>query len=150
MKRKFDPVLSAVNIYLTDEDIKTYNYTEDSWLVFYISNNTNVEIFKKIILGSIISYTNDLIFPSEKIYYYGKLNNEEKIVYKLKGKKEYHLMRIEFSSNNEDLQWTINRYNAYNNNYTRNDTNIGFITDKWINGRELLTIYIENGEDIYL
>ena len=31
-----------------------------------------------------------------------------------------------------------------------NDTNISFVLDKWINGRELLTIYIENGESIYL
>ena len=40
-------------------------------------------------------------------------------------------MRIEFSSNNKDLQWSINRNNDFNNNYTNNDTNIGFITDKW-------------------
>ena len=40
-------------------------------------------------------------------------------------------MRIEFSSNNKDLQWSINRNNNFNNNHTNNDTNIGFITDKW-------------------
>lgn len=39
-------------------------------------------------------------------------------------------MRIEFSSNNKDLQWSINRNNDFNNNYTNNDINIGFITDK--------------------
>lgn len=39
-------------------------------------------------------------------------------------------MRIEFSSNNKDLQWSINRNNDFNNNYTNNDTNIGFITYK--------------------
>ena len=61
IKRKFDPVLSAVNLYLTNEEIKSFNITEDSWIVIYISNNTNMNIIEIIILGSIISTTNDLI-----------------------------------------------------------------------------------------
>jgi hypothetical protein len=86
-RSKFDPVLSAANIYLTDKDLKSFNITEDSWLVIYIPKNTNIEKIGKLILGSMISYTNDLIYPSERIYHYGELNNEEKIVYHLKVKK---------------------------------------------------------------
>ena len=35
-------------------------------------------------------------------------------------------------------------------NYKTNDTDISFVTEYWINGRTLITMYINNGEDIYL
>ena len=149
IKRKFDPILSAANIYLTNEEIKSFNITEDSWIVIYISNNTNMNNIEKIILGSIISSTNDLIIPSERIYHYGQLGNEERIVYKLKGKEDNHLMRLVFSCNSEYIGWSVRKTNDYND-YMKNDTNLGFVTEKWNNGRELLTMYKENGEDIYL
>ena len=149
IKRKFDPVLSAANIYLTNEEIKSFNISEDSWIVIYISNNTNMNNIERIILGSIISTTNDLIIPSERIYHYGQLGNEERIVYKLKGKEDYHLMRLIFSCNSEYIGWSIRKTNDFND-YMKNDTNLGFVTEKWNNGRELLTMYKENGEDIYL
>lgn len=77
------------------------------------------------------------------------VNNEEKIVYKLKGKPEYHLIRLEFGSNIDLVEWTVKRTND-NDNYKENDADLSFVTEKWINGRELLTMYIELGEDIYL
>ena len=148
LKRKFDPVLSSANIYLTYNDIKLFNITKEFYIVIFISNNTNIGNIKKIILGSIISQTNDIIYPSERIYYTGQIKNEKKIVYNLKGKENYHLMRLEFSSNSEYVKWSVKRTN--NNNYMKNDTDLSFVTEKWINGRELLTMYIEKGEDIYL
>ena len=148
LKRKFDPVLSSANIYLTYNDIKSFNITNEFYVVIFISNNTNIDNIQKIILGSIISQTNDIIYPSERIYYSGQIKNEKKIVYNLKGKENYHLMRLEFSSNSEYINYSVKRTN--NNNYMKNDTDLGFVTEKWINGRELLTMYIEKGEDIYL
>ena len=148
LKRKFDPVLSSANIYLTYNDIKSFNITNEFYIIIFISNNTNIDNLQKIILGSIISQTNDIIYPSERIYYSGQIKNEKKIVYNLKGKENYHLMRLEFSSNSEYVKWSVKRTN--NNNYMKNDTDLSFVTERWINGRELLTMYIEKGEDIYL
>ena len=88
-----------------------------------------------------------LIYPSERIYHFGNLNNNYKVVHRLKGNKKYHLMRLEFSSNDNDILWSVKRTPEL---YSHNDSDLSFVTEKWINGRELLTMYIENGEDIYL
>ena len=153
MKKKFDSILSSINFFLSIRDIRYFGLFDDPFLIIYITNNSNNStdnnILNKLILGSTISQINSLIYPSERIYHYGELNKEEKIVYKLKGKPEYHLMRLEFGSNSDLIEWTVKRTND-NDNYRENDTDLSFVTEKWINGRELLTMYIENGEDIYL
>ena len=152
MKHKFDPILSSVNIFLSIKDIRYFGFFDDPFLVIYITNNNNNNtdnIINKLILGSTISQINSLIYSSERIYHYGELNNEEKIVYRLKGNPEYHLMRLEFGSNSDLVEWTVKRTND-NDNYRKNDSDLSFVTEKWINGRELLTMYIEKGEDIYL
>ena len=150
VKSIFDPILSSANILLSVEDMNTFDIIDDPFLLIYINNN-NIYSLNKLILGSTISQINSLIYPSERIYHYGKLDNEEKIVYKLKGKSEYHLMRLEFGSNSGLVDWSVKRTNERNNdNYRKNDTDLSFVSEKWINGRELLTIYIEHGEDIYL
>ena len=149
VKRKFDSILSSVNILLSVEDMNTSDILDEPFLLIYINNNNNSFSFEKLILGSTISQINSLIYPSERIYHYGKLDNNEKIVYKLKGKSEYHLMRLEFGSNSDLVEWTVKRTND-KDNYRKNDTDLSFVTEKWINGRELLTMYIEKGEDIYL
>ena len=147
IKGKFDSILSAANIHLTTEEMDSFNINQEPWLLIYITNNFNG--IDKLIIGSTISQVNSLISPSERIYHYGKINNEQKIVYKLKGKTKYHLMRLEFGSNNGLIGWSVKRNNS-NENYRINDTDLSFVTEKWINGRELITMYIENGEDIYL
>ena len=147
IKGKYDNILSAANIHLTTKEMESFNVNQDPWLLIYITSNIND--IDKLIIGSTISQVNSLISPSERIYHYGKINNEEKIVYKLKGKAKYHLMRLEFGSNNGLIGWSVKRNNS-DKNYKANDTDLSFVTEKWINGRELLTMYIENGEDIYL
>ena len=148
IKGKFDPAFSASNIYITTSQMKTFNINYESFLLIYITNKSNIDK-NNIIIGSFISHVNNLINNPEQIYHYGQINNEERIVYKLKGKENYHLMRLEFSSNSEYIGWSVRRTNDYND-YMKNDTGLPFITEKWSNGRELLTMYIENGEDIYL
>ena len=148
IKGKFDSVLSASNIYLSSEEINSFEVLYDKYLLIYITTNININV-EKLIIGSTISQINNLIYPSERIYHYGKLNNEEKIVYKLKGNENYHLMRLEFGCNNNNIKWSVKRNND-NYNYKENDTDLSFVTEKWANGRELLTMYIERGEDIYL
>lgn len=38
---------------------------------------------------------NIFIYPSEGIYYYGELNEYDRIAYKLEGNEKYNLMRLE-------------------------------------------------------
>jgi hypothetical protein len=147
IKGKYDNILSAANIHLTTKEMESFNASQDPWILIYISSNFN-EV-DKLIIGSTISQVNSLISPSERIYHYGKINSEEKIVYKLKGKAKYHLMRLELGSNNGLIGWSVKRNNS-DKNYKSNDTDLSFVTEKWINGRGLLTMYIERGEDIYL
>ena len=150
IKGKFDSILSAANIYLTTEEINSFDIEYDKYLLIYISININTNIdITKLIIGSTVSQVNNLMYPSERIYHYGKLNNEERIVYKLKGNEKYHLMRLEFGCNSDNINWSVKRSNNINN-YKENDTDLSFVTEKWSNGRELLTMYIEKGEDIYL
>ena len=146
---KFDPILSVGNIHFTYEEIKTYNISGETGVVIYIPNINNYIDTNKIIVEATIMQINSQIYPSERIYHFGKLNSEEKIVYKLEGKSQYHLMRLEFGCNSDIIGWSIKRTNE-DNNYINNDTDLSFVTEKWINGRELLTMFIENGEDIYL
>ena len=148
IKSKFDPILYASNIYVNFEQIKIIKEIEDPYIIICISNNTDIFISNNLIIGLTISQINSLIYPSERIYHYGQLNNEERIVYKLKGKNKYHLMRLEIGINSYDIGWSVKRNNI--NNYTKNDSDLSFVSEKWINGRELLTMYIENGENIYL
>ena len=146
----FSSFLSAANIYLTEEEIKKYLVDEDSCLLIYISiKDQIIKYFSNFIIGSTVSEINSLIYPSERIYHYGKYLNEEKIVYKLKGNTNYHLMRLEFGCNSDVIGWSVKRTNN-NESYMKNDTDLSFVTERWSNGRELLTMYIENGEDIYL
>ena len=116
IRSKFDPILLASNIYLTAEDMESFNIENDLYLIISMSksppyNSFDNEEDDKLIIGTTIFQKNSLIYPSERIYHYGELNKEEKIVYKLKGKPEYHLMRLEFGSNSDLIEWTVKRTN---------------------------------------
>ena len=147
IKGKFDETLLASNVHLTTEDIINFDVFDDPYIIVYISNIP--DSFNNIVLGTTISQMNNLMHASERIYHYGNLNGKDRIVYKLKGKTAYHLMRLEFGANSEFIGWSVKRTND-SVNYRKNDTDLSFVTEKWINGRELLTMYIERGEDIYL
>ena len=148
IKRKFDLLYLASNIYLSIEEMELFKYLEEPYIIISISHNNTIDILDNLIIGSTISQINNLIYPSERIYHYGKLNNEAKIVYRLKGKNKYQLMRLEFGCNSNFIGWSAKRTNG--NNYRENDTDLSFVTEQWNNGRVLITIYIEKGEDIYL
>ena len=150
-KGKFDPVLEASNIYVNLKDIENIINLEDPYILIYLQNNSNnsSKSLEQLIVGTTISQSNSLMYSSERIYHYGQLNKEEKIVYKLKGNNKHHLMRLEFGCNNKNIGWSVKRTNN-ETSYMNNDTDLSFVTEKWSNGRELLTMYIERGEDIYL
>lgn len=156
IRSKFDPILLASNIYITSEDMESFNSENDLYLIISMAklspyNSFGNEEDDKLIIGATIFQKNSLIYPSERIYHYGKLYNEEKVVYRLKGYDKYHLMRLEFSSNSNYIEWSVKRtYNDDDDNYKYNDTDLSFVTEIWSNGRGLITMFIENGEDIYL
>ena len=150
----FDSSLFASNIYLSPYNISKYGKGYNPWIFIYISKNGNKPIsqIERLILGSTITEINSLIKPSERIYHYGKLYTNRKVVYRLGGKSGFHLMRLEIGTNFNYINWSVSRkkHNDYGYYYKTNDSDISFVTEKWINGRGLITMYIENGEDIYL
>ena len=54
---------------------------------------------------------------------YQKNENEER-----SGKKQYHLMRLQFGQNMGKIKWSVNR-NYNENNYKNNDTDISFVVE---------------------
>ena len=140
---ELNPFTFSTNIHLD------FNLTDNkTYVLIKLTPNFDTEN-KIMILGITLSKVNSLIYPAERIYHYGELNKYEKITYKLKGQEKYHLMRLEFGHNSGYVKWSVKR-NYDEKNYTTNDTDISFVIEYWHNGRELLTMYIENGEDIYL
>ena len=139
---ELNPLISATNIHVK------YNITNnEEYLIIIFKSNFDCSKIP-LILETTISKVNSLIYPSERIYHYGEMGTFSRITYKLKGYEKYHLMRLEFGHNNGDIKWIVNR--KYDEDYTTNDTDISFVIEYWHNGRELLTMYIEHGEDIYL
>ena len=156
---KYDTELINKLTFVAEGELNPFTFSTNIHLDFNLTNNKtyvlikltpNFDVTDKImILGITLSKVNSLIYPAERIYHYGELNKYEKITYKLKGQEKYHLMRLEFGHNSGDINWSVKRkYDE--NNYNSNDTDISFVIEYWHNGRELLTMYIENGEDIYL
>ena len=141
---QLSPISLSANIHL-NHDLNNENKSN----VFIILQHTFDTSNKKMILGISLTKVNSLIYPSERIYYYGELNKYDRVTYKLEGNEKYHLMRLELGHNSGDINWSVKR-TFEEKNYTMNDTDLSFVIEYWHNGRELLTMYIENGEDIYL
>ena len=139
---ELNPLISATNMHVK------YNVTNNKEyiLIIFTSNFDCSKI--PLILETTISKVNSLIYPSERIYHYGEIGTFDRITYRLKGYEKYHLMRLEIGHNSGDIAWSVNR--KYVDNYTANDSDISFVIEYWHNGRELSTMYIEHGEDIYL
>ena len=142
---ELNPLALATNIHL-QEQINENN----SYLLVIITPNFNYSI-SQMILGTSISLKDSLIYPAERIYHFGEMNKLNRTTYRLRGYKKYHLMRLEFGQNCGDVKWSVKRtYETEYEKYKTNDTDLSFVIEYWSNGRELLTMYIEQGEDIYL
>ena len=141
---QLSPISLSANIHL-NHDLNNENKSN----VFILLQPNFGTSNKKMILGISLTKVNSLIYPSERIYYYGELNKYDRVTYKLEGNEKYHLMRLELGHNSGDINWSVKR-TYEEKNYTMNDTDLSFVIEYWHNGRELLTMYIENGEDIYL
>ena len=145
VEKKFQLITLATNIYIPKEDLDN----DDSYILLVLDSQKTFAN-DGIILGVTISQEDSLIYPSERIYHFGEMNSVDgkKVVYRLQGNVDKKLMRLEFGHNSPDIKWSVKRTNS--DKYKTNDTDLSFVTEYFCNGRELLTMYIEKGEDIYL
>ena len=153
IKGTFNSFLSNAYIYLSHNDMERFNIDDNPYLLIYISSNNSriLTWYDNFIFSSTISQENNLNYMSERTYHFGKVDANDKVVYRLEGKPHFHLMRLEIACNSNYLDWTVKRANEIDKyKYMTNDSDLSFVTEKWSNGRGLLTMYIERGEDIYL
>ena len=150
VKGVFSSAINVGNAYLTEDDIKKFDkVTGIPWLFIYLTKTSDIpDQFIKMTLEAAVAKANNDVYTSVSIYQYGKLGVDEKNVYKLKGDTVKKYIRVQFSSNGGIINYSIRRNK--DNDYRKNDTSIDIVKNEWINGRGLLTMYLENGEDIYL
>ena len=150
VKGVFSSSINVGNAYLTEEDIKKFDKVTDiPWLFIYLTKTNDIpDEFTKMTIEAAVAKTNNDVYTSVNIYQYGKLGIDEKNVYKLKGDTVKKYLRVQFSSNSGIINYSIRRQK--DNDYRKNDTSIAIIKNEWINGRGLLTMRLEDGEDIYL
>ena len=150
VKGVFSSSINVGNVYLTEEDIKKFDkVTGIPWLFIYLTKTSDIpDQFSKLTLEAAVAKTNNDVYTSVNIYQYGKLGVDEKNVYKLKGDTIKKFLRVQFSSNSGIINYSIRRQK--DEDYRKNDTSINIVKNEWINGRGLLTMILDNGEDIYL
>ena len=150
VKGVFSSAINVGNAYLTEEDIKKFDKVTDiPWLFIYLTKTSDIpDQFSKMTIESAVAQSNNDVYTSINIYHYGKLGIDEKNVYKLKADIVKKYLRIQFSANSGHINYSIRRQK--DNDYKKNDTSINYVNSEWINGRGLLTMKFENGEDLYL
>jgi len=106
----YDPAIQAGQIYFTSETLKEFkvNKTDKPTLYLEFIKRDNLIKYNKIRLElSVIEENSDSI-TSEKLYQFGKINNENKInSYKLKVDNSTGYMRIQFSANSPYIDFVV-------------------------------------------
>ena len=146
----YDSALRVAQIYITKEDIQKYkkNNNNISNLIFQInkSNNSITNEYKRISMDITVIKENSDELVTEKIYQFGKIINAEVKSYKLNIDKSSEFMRIQFSSNSDNVKYAIN----LNKGDKKNTTDINFIT-KIERGKSFITFKKpKNADYIYL
>ena len=148
-KGNYDSAIRVAQIYFSKEEIKKFNLNKNDIPTLFLkiekSKNSISNEYKRVSMEiSVINENSDEII-TEKIYQYGKIINGLKS-YKLKIDKSTEYMRIQFSSNGNNINLSINTKKGEKNNST--DTN--FIT-KIERGKLFITFKKPLNEDfIYL
>ena len=139
-------------LYLTSKDLNKLDYEliKDPTLFFALELNEDVKKdFKE--LGVEISLSKENTdkatdrFVSENVYYNDKLANKKdtsKYTYKLRTDKNKPYMRIEFAANSKDISFALS-YNENGSNPIKGE-------QKYVNGRELLTVELTNFNKNYI
>ena len=112
----FDPMINIAYILIKREDIlnKYSNYLNNPVIIIKVSKSnkySTMKVLNKINIESTIIQDNSNIPITPNIYQYGKLSSlNAKNIYKLKTDKSQKYMRIQFSANNLNMNYTINIY----------------------------------------
>ena len=141
----FNPALSTVQIFLSEESLKNYNIKDEYNPSLYIKinkeNNIDNNLFKIFDIDAEISGLNDGIIPKENIYHYGKIRDTGLFIrfYKLKTDKNRPFMKIEIAFNSDNLNFAISESENTKVNTT-------FLEAKKSNGKS--TIFLKRKENI--
>ena len=144
----FNPALSTVQIFLSEESLKNYNIKDEYNPSLYIKinkeNNIDNNLFKIFDIDAEVSGLNDGIIPKENIYHYGKIRDTDLFIsfYKLKTDKNRPFMKIEIAFNSDNLNFAISESKNTKVNTT-------FLEAKKRNGKSIITLKRKENAEIY-
>ena len=139
----YDSSIKVAQIYISKDEIKNYNLNDNENEKVFPSLFLKIEKSKNLLnneykLGTmkiLINKENSDEIIIENIYHYGKIINKDDInSYKLKIDKLTEYMRIQFSSNNKNIIFSINQEIGEKTN----STDINYIT-KYERGKLFIT-----------
>ena len=133
----YDPALQVGQLVFTSESIQNFNIKKEEKPTIYLSFEKKTDYkFKKIRMELTSVQENSNSTVTEKIYQYGKLYDDKTInSHKLKVDNSTGDMRIQFSSNNKNIDFAINTANDKKVNIT----NLGNKQTKRENGIVYIT-----------
>lgn len=147
----YDPAIKTALIYLSKDQINSFGirseYNPTLYLKVEKSQYYDYKKFEKFSIEAQVSGINDQVFPTEKIYHYGKLGqNQESVFYKLKIQKNKQFMRVQIAFNSADLDFTIHQQI---NNFNENQTYPSYRSSRE-RGKVIVTFIQPDLEFIYL
>ena len=144
----YNPALSRVQVFLSEESLKNYNIKDEYNPSLYIKinkeNNIDNNLFKIFDIDAEVSGLNDGIIPKENIYHYGKIRDTDLFIsfYKLKTDKNRPFMKIEIAFNSDNLNFAISESKNTKVNTT-------FLEAKKRNGKSIITLKRKENAEIY-
>ena len=129
IKSFYDSIIKVGQVYISKDNIKNYYLNKIDIPTLFLKieksiNSLNNE-YKRVSMKILINKVNSDEIIIENIYHYGKISNNTNInSYKLKIDKLTEYMRIQFSSNNKNIIFSINQEIGEKTN----STDINYIT----------------------
>ena len=144
----FNPVLSTVQAFVSEESLKNYNvkaeYNPSLYIRINQDNSIKNNLFKIFDIDAEVSGVNDGIIPKENIYHYGKVRDTDWIstFYKLKTDENRPFMRIEIAFNSDNLNFVISESE-------NSKVNTTFLEVKKRNGKISISLKRKDNIEIY-
>ena len=144
----YNPALSRVQVFLSEESLKNYNIKDEDNPSLYIriNKNNNIESnkFKTFYIDAEVSGVNDDIIPKERLYHYGKIRDTGDVstIYKLKADKNRPFMRIQLAFNSKNLNFVIS-------DSENKKVNTTFLEAKKRNGKISISLKKKDNTEIY-
>ena len=147
----YDPSIKTALIYLSKDQIDSYNIRRDYNPTLYISVKKSdiyeESTFENFNIEAQVAGINDDVIPVEKIYHYGKLGEDQpNVFYRLKVQKKKTFMRVQVAFNSPDLEFTIH---SLKNNFDFNETFSSWRASRE-RGKVIVTFEQPSKDEIYL